>query len=234
MTHRCRDCADKRFFSLKTGPSWKDRSASARGRSPSTWSRPIKGVSSMKLHRDLGVTQKTAWHLAPAVSASLLREAKPRSAGRSSVDETCAWRQGKEQARQEEAAGRPRHGGQDARRRRQLGSADWHRVRRDGSRDRRQDPTGLCGGSRRAVGPRSTRTIMADTMECRLIAETVTQVGEYVDMAHTGIESFWDQARLPRHLPPHESEKHLNRYVTEFSGRHNEPRGHARPDAIDC
>ena len=24
----------------------------------------IKGVSSMKLHRDLGITQKTAWHLA--------------------------------------------------------------------------------------------------------------------------------------------------------------------------
>ena len=24
----------------------------------------LKGVSSMKLHRDLGVTQKTAWHLA--------------------------------------------------------------------------------------------------------------------------------------------------------------------------
>gem|GEM_PF-5301559 len=24
----------------------------------------IKGVSSMKLHRDLGITQKSAWHLA--------------------------------------------------------------------------------------------------------------------------------------------------------------------------
>ena len=24
----------------------------------------LKGTSSMKLHRDLGVTQKTAWHLA--------------------------------------------------------------------------------------------------------------------------------------------------------------------------
>ncbi len=49
-------------------------------------------------------------------------------------------------------------------------------------------------------------------------------VGEYVrDMAHTnGIESFW--ATLKRGYQGtfhHFSEKHLDRYVTEFAGRHN-------------
>ena len=48
--------------------------------------------------------------------------------------------------------------------------------------------------------------------------------GEYVrGMAHTnGIESFW--AMLKRGYQGtfhHFSEKHLDRYVTEFSGRHN-------------
>lgn len=49
-------------------------------------------------------------------------------------------------------------------------------------------------------------------------------VGEYVrDMAHTnGIESFW--AMLDRGIMGtfhHVSPKHLDRYVTEFAGRHN-------------
>ena len=50
-------------------------------------------------------------------------------------------------------------------------------------------------------------------------------VGEYVrDMASTqGIESFWALLKRGYHGTYHHmSEKHLNRYVTEFSGRHNE------------
>ena len=31
----------------------------------------IKGVSSMKLHRDLGITQKTAWHLGHRIREAL-------------------------------------------------------------------------------------------------------------------------------------------------------------------
>ncbi len=30
----------------------------------------LKGVSSMKLHRDLGITQKSAWHLAHRIRQS--------------------------------------------------------------------------------------------------------------------------------------------------------------------
>ena len=57
-------------------------------------------------------------------------------------------------------------------------------------------------------------------------------VGEYVNgMAHTqGIESFWSMLkRAHKGTFHHLSEKHLDRYVTEFAGRHND-----RPsDTID-
>ena len=55
--------------------------------------------------------------------------------------------------------------------------------------------------------------------------ETVKHsISEYVNgMAHTnGIESFWALLKRGYHGTYHHmSEKHLDRYVTEFSGRHN-------------
>ncbi len=47
----------------------------------------LKGVSSMTLHRDLGVTQKTAWHLAHRIRNALGRSEAPFS-GPVEVDET--------------------------------------------------------------------------------------------------------------------------------------------------
>ena len=56
--------------------------------------------------------------------------------------------------------------------------------------------------------------------------ETVKHsVSEYVNgMAHTnGIESFWSLLKRGYHGTYHHmSEKHLGRYVIEFSGRHND------------
>ena len=62
--YRCRAC--RKDFSVKTGTLMHGSKLSL-----GTWAvayflftTNLKGVSSMKLHRDLGVTQKTAWHLA--------------------------------------------------------------------------------------------------------------------------------------------------------------------------
>ena len=56
--------------------------------------------------------------------------------------------------------------------------------------------------------------------------ETVKHsISEYVNgMAHTnGIESFWALLKRGYHGTYHHmSEKHLGRYISEFSGRHNE------------
>ena len=62
--YHCRDCA--KDFTVKTGTVMQDSKLPL-----SKWpiafylyNTNLKGVSSMKLHRDLGITQKTAWYLA--------------------------------------------------------------------------------------------------------------------------------------------------------------------------
>ena len=69
MTHRCRDCPKRRMFSLKTGTVMQGSPLGYR-----TWLAAIylvatnlKGVSSMKLHRALGISQKSAWYLAQRI-----------------------------------------------------------------------------------------------------------------------------------------------------------------------
>ena len=66
MTHRCRDCPTRPFFSLKTGSVMQGSKLGYQVWAIATYliTTNIKGVSSMKLHRDVKVTQKTAWHLA--------------------------------------------------------------------------------------------------------------------------------------------------------------------------
>ena len=48
----------------------------------------LKGTSSMKLHRDLGVTQKTAWHLAHRIRAMWQKAVELLLAGTVEADET--------------------------------------------------------------------------------------------------------------------------------------------------
>ena len=66
MTHRCRDCPNRPMFSLKTGTAMEGSKIGYR-----VWAMAIyllttslKSVSSMKLHRDLDMCQKSAWFLA--------------------------------------------------------------------------------------------------------------------------------------------------------------------------
>ena len=66
MTHRCRECKGRPFFSVRKGTVMEGSNLSLQ-----IWAigiylftTGIKGTSSMKLHRDLDVTYKSAWHLA--------------------------------------------------------------------------------------------------------------------------------------------------------------------------
>ncbi len=48
----------------------------------------LKGVSSMKLHRDLGIKQDTAWHLQHRIRTAFIQEIANEFAGPVEVDES--------------------------------------------------------------------------------------------------------------------------------------------------
>ena len=89
MTHRCRECEGKPRFSLKTGNVMEGSKLGYR-----TWAIAVhllatdhKGVSSMKLHRGLDITQKSAWHLAHRLRTTF-ENGDPLFAGLAQADET--------------------------------------------------------------------------------------------------------------------------------------------------
>ena len=87
QTHRCRNC--RKFFNWRTGTAMQNSNLGAQAWVLASYilSTGLKGTSSMKLHRDLGVTQKTAWHLAHRIRETWQNETAP-FAGPVEVDET--------------------------------------------------------------------------------------------------------------------------------------------------
>ncbi len=64
MPYRCKDC--RKHFSVKHGTVMQSSKLSCRVWAIAVYllTTGLKGTSGMKLHRDLDITQKTAWHLA--------------------------------------------------------------------------------------------------------------------------------------------------------------------------
>ena len=88
MPYRCRPC--KRFFSVRTGTVLE---ASNLPLTKWVWAiyleiTNLKGVSSMKLHRDIGVTQTTAWFMLQRIREGFVNEIYTVFAGPVEVDET--------------------------------------------------------------------------------------------------------------------------------------------------
>ena len=65
MTHRCRDCPGKPFFSVRKGTVMEGSKLPYRVWAVGIYliTTNLKGASSMKLHRELGITQKSAWFM---------------------------------------------------------------------------------------------------------------------------------------------------------------------------
>ena len=89
MPYRCRDC-DKRF-SVRFGTAMQSSKLGYQVWAIAIYSitTGIKGVSSMKLHRDLEITQKTAWFLAHRIREAFTEDRDwMKFTGNVEVDET--------------------------------------------------------------------------------------------------------------------------------------------------
>lgn len=186
----------------------------------------LKGVSSMKLHRDIKVTQKTAWFMLHRIREAWDSVSVESFSGPVEVDETYfgGKRKNMSNAKRKQLSGRGAVGktavvgGKDrgtkriaAQVVRDTTSETLQGFVRDHTEDGAMvytDDAGSYNGLARDFGH-----------------ETVKHsVGEYVrDQAHTnGIESFWSMLKRAHKGVYHKiSAKHLDRYVKEFAGRHN-------------
>ena len=179
-------------------------------------------VKSMKLHRDLGITQKTAWHLAHRIRAMWKKDVEALLEGPVEADETyIGGKESNKHANKKLNAGRGTVG----------------KIPVTGLKDR------VTKEVRAQVTQPVNRANVKGFMEENMTLESMLytdessiyegfpnheavqhSVGEYVrDQAHTnGIESFWALLKRGYYGTYHKmSEKHLARYIGEFAGRHN-------------
>lgn len=180
----------------------------------------IKGVSSMRLHRELGITQKSAWHLAHRIRENIVDSEKMR--GPVEVDE--CYMGGKESNKHNS-------------RKLKAGRGAVGKTPVVGAKDRaskRVSATALpfidkdlalefvrYVAKKRAIVYTDESKVYDDLDNHETVRHSV---GEYVNgQVHTnGIESFWAMLKRGHMGTYHKmSEKHLQRYVQEFAGRHN-------------
>ncbi len=223
MPYWCRDC--RSYFSVRTGTPLAHSRVCIRKWAIAIYlcSTSLKGVSSMKLHRDLGVTQRTAWFMLHRLRKAWEEESDERFDGPVEIDETYIGGKRKNMAKskRKELTGRGAVGKDTV-----VGIKDResNRVAAAPMPSVNQESVGEM-----VDGKVSTEAIVY-TDESSVYAkldnhEAVNHsASEYVrGEAHVnGMESFWSMFKRGYYGTYHRmSAKHLHRYVTEFTGRHN-------------
>ena len=224
MTHRCRDCADRPMFTVRMGTVMEGTKMKYR-----VWAigiylftTNIKGVSSMRLHRELGIGQKAAWFMLQRLRKAMEMQTAPFS-GPVEVDETYIGgkRKNMPNRKRKELTGRGATGKAAI-----VGVKDRATNKVTAEVIERTDAPTLKGFVAENVVKGST--IYTDDFPAyrglpnhEAVKHSVSQ---YVnDQAHTnGVESFWSLLKRGYHGTYHKmSPKHLDRYVKEFAQRHN-------------
>lgn len=228
MPYRCRSNTCGKRFSVKTKTAMESSNLGYQVWAIATYllTTSLKSVSSMKLHRDLGVTQKTAWHLAHRIRKSF-ENGDQNFNGIVEADESYFGGLEKNKHKDKKLnAGR--------------GAVGKKAVAGLKDRDTNQVTAKVIENTKRKTlydfigdNVKQGSTVCTDDfMSYRNMNGYNHQfvkhsVGENVDEnTHiNGMESFWSVLKRAHKI----SHKHLDQYVTEFVGRHNS----RRLDTID-
>ena len=231
MPYWCTPC--RQYFSVKTGTAMAESNIPLR-----KWALGIylcltslKSVSSMKLHRDLGISQKTAWFMLHRLREAWADAIGAPFIGPVEVDETYVGgkRKNMSQSKRKKLAG--------------TGRGPAGKTAVIGAKDRASNQVrakvidatdaatlvpfveGNAAEGAKVYTDDATAYTSLPNMFNGIHHEAVKHsVAEYVrGQAHTnGIESFWSMLKRAHKGTFHKlSAKHLNRYVQEFAGKHN-------------
>ena len=225
MAYRCRERECRKRFSVRTGTVMQSSNLGYQ-----TWAMAIylcltslKGVSSMKLHRDLNITQKSAWHLAHRIRKALEAHGGMLS-GPVEVDETYMGgrRANMSKSKREQLTGRGAVGKTAV-----VGAKDRATNQVRAAVVERTDKVNVHGFVADHAAPDATiytdDALVYESLPNRRQAVNHSAL-EYVrgDVHTNGIESFWSMLKRAHKGTFHKmSPKHLDRYVAEFEARHN-------------
>ena len=227
--YRCKSC--HRHFSVRIGTLMERSRISLQKWAIAIYLHmtSLKGVSSMKLHRDIGVTQKTAWFMLQRIRKAFDNDDEPPFAGPVETDETFIggnrknMSNAKRKALAEDGAGRGTVGKAVV-----VGAKDRASNKVRARVVEGTDKETLQGFVRETV--EAGAALYTDEhggytgLKGEFAHEAVNHgVKEFVrGKAHTqGIESFWSLLKRAYVGVYHKmSAKHLDRYVADFAGRH--------------
>ena len=228
MPYSCGKC--QKSFSIRTGTILQSSKVSLRKWVIAIYlmTTSLKGISSMKLHREIGVTQKTAWLMLQKIRQGFINEKQPPLDGIIEIDETY------------------------------IGGKEDNKHMKDRIKNKNIERKSIILGMKQREGQIIAKQVpdtKAITLINEIIKSVKTDSkiftdelksyfnlyynfnhktvnhsqGEYVnynfskDKVHTnGIESFWSMFKRGCIGTYHQfSKKHLHRYIAEFAGRFN-------------